>query len=125
MRIRLSPWYSVTLALLSWSGAYGQGRTVAITVDDLPFARGPLATLNIREAQIAAELANRKLLAAFRTNHVPVTGFVIQKTVESLGVPGGTRLNTGAEPVTVAEYVRQVVVRAITPKEVGSDVAYG
>ena len=36
-----------------------------------------------------------------------------------------TTTDTGAEPVTVAEYVRQVVVRAITPKEVGSDVAYG
>ncbi len=35
-----------------------------------------------------AEIVNRRLLAAFRAHHIPVTGFVIQKRVESLGPAG-------------------------------------
>jgi peptidoglycan/xylan/chitin deacetylase (PgdA/CDA1 family) len=69
---------SATLCLFSLA-VFAQGRTVAITVDDLPYASG---------IQSSAEVVNRKLLAAFRAHHVPVTGFVIQKSVESLGATG-------------------------------------
>ncbi|MES1262272.1 MAG: polysaccharide deacetylase family protein [Acidobacteriota bacterium] len=91
MRSRF-PWISATLALLCSSSAYAQGRSVAITVDDLPFAGGAPATLHLPEVQAAAESVNRKLLAAFRAHHVPVTGFVIQKSVESPGAAPGTRI---------------------------------
>lgn len=66
-----------------------QERRVAITVDDLPYARGSMPTANEAEARAAAKSANAKLLAAFQAHHVPVTGFVIQKSVESLGPPAG------------------------------------
>jgi peptidoglycan/xylan/chitin deacetylase (PgdA/CDA1 family) len=69
---------------LTWS-AFAQGRAVAITVDDLPYAGGA----NLAEASSTAQVVNRKLLAAFQAHHVPVTGFVIQKTVESLGATSG------------------------------------
>ena len=36
----------------------------------------------------AAVIVNGKLLSAFRAHHVPVTGFVIQKRAESLGLAG-------------------------------------
>ncbi len=56
--------------LLASACAFAQGRTVAITVDDLPYD------------------GNGRLLAAFREHRVPVTGFVIQKKVEDLGSRG-------------------------------------
>jgi peptidoglycan/xylan/chitin deacetylase (PgdA/CDA1 family) len=58
-------WFSI--------GAFAQERTVAITVDDLPVD------------------GNGKLISAFEARHVPVTAFVIQKKVESLG-DAGTRI---------------------------------
>ena len=59
---------------------FAQGRTVAITVDDLPYAG------NFLDA--SASTVNRRLLTAFRDHSVPVTGFVIQKRVEDLGSQG-------------------------------------
>jgi peptidoglycan-N-acetylglucosamine deacetylase len=67
----------VALALWCWAGA-AQQRTVAITVDDLPFV-GPPAS---------AVAGNGALLRALREHHVPVTGFVIRKQVEGLGADG-------------------------------------
>jgi len=61
------------------AAAWAQGRTVAITVDDLPYVGG-----NGTEAQTG----NRRLLDVFRAHRVPVTGFVIQKRVEDLGPAG-------------------------------------
>lgn len=61
-----------------------QARTVAITVDDLPYAGEGSAP--------DAEAMNSKLLAAFKTYHVPVTGFVIQQRVESLGADRGANI---------------------------------
>jgi peptidoglycan-N-acetylglucosamine deacetylase len=66
-----------------------QERTVAITVDDLPYASGDLHIFNVPEARVRAAEVNRKLLTAFRTRRIPVTGFVIQKTVDSLGTEVG------------------------------------
>jgi len=79
---------AAALSLASSLDLYAQDRTVAITVDDLPYADGTNADLNIADVS-TAEMINRKLLAAFRNRHVPVTGFVIQKRVESLGPTSG------------------------------------
>jgi len=57
-----------------------------MTVDDLPYVSGGQAAADLAST---SEIANRKLLAAFQAHHVPVTGFVIQKTVESLGTVTG------------------------------------
>jgi peptidoglycan/xylan/chitin deacetylase (PgdA/CDA1 family) len=81
---------SAGLSLLSALSVFAQGRSVAITVDDLPYAGGARASANVSEISSTAEVVNRKLLAAFQAHHVPVTGFVIQKTVESLGPTSGT-----------------------------------
>jgi peptidoglycan/xylan/chitin deacetylase (PgdA/CDA1 family) len=67
----------VALALCC-GAALAQPRTVAITVDDLPFV-GPPA---------GAVAGNRALLDAFRKHHVPVTGFVIRQGVERLDADG-------------------------------------
>jgi peptidoglycan/xylan/chitin deacetylase (PgdA/CDA1 family) len=40
----------------------------------------------------AAEVANRKLMKEFTRHKVPVTGFVIQKSVENLGLASGTEI---------------------------------
>lgn len=65
-------------ALILAAGGAAQQRTVAITVDDLPYV-GPAAT---------AARSNERLLAGFRRNRVPVTGFVIEQRVEQLGAAG-------------------------------------
>ncbi len=62
-------------------------RSVAITVDDLPYA-GPLLNL----PNYSADEINNRLLAAFTRRHVPVTGFVIEQSVgEKLDRATGTR----------------------------------
>jgi peptidoglycan/xylan/chitin deacetylase (PgdA/CDA1 family) len=68
-------------ALFFSLSAFAQERRVAITIDDLPYAGGNL------DAKVA-EIANRKLLAALQAHDVPVTGFVIQKGVESASGTG-------------------------------------
>lgn len=69
-------------ATLCSAGLFAQERTVAITVDDLPYAAGGVVSID------AARPANRKLIAALRAGRVPVTGFAIQKRVEELGAIG-------------------------------------
>src|SRR5712692_8803377 len=83
---------SVGLSLLSSLIVFAQGRSVAITVDDLPYAAGPLAPANVLDVPSTAEIVNHKLLAALQRHHVPVTGFVIQRRVESLGTTLGTSI---------------------------------
>jgi peptidoglycan/xylan/chitin deacetylase (PgdA/CDA1 family) len=75
------------IVVLGSSGIFAQKRTVAITVDDLPYAPGGAVADAAGEAS-QAENVNRRLLAAFRARHVPVTGFVIQKRVDELGAAG-------------------------------------
>ena len=53
---------------------------------------GSLPTPNNAEVRRTAEIVNRRLLAAFKAHHVPVTGFVIQKGVESLSPTVGTTI---------------------------------
>jgi peptidoglycan/xylan/chitin deacetylase (PgdA/CDA1 family) len=65
-----------------------QTRTVALTMDDLPFvAEG--SGHSKPQAEQAAK-ANRKLLVAFARHHVPVTGFVIEKNIK--GIASGTEI---------------------------------
>jgi peptidoglycan/xylan/chitin deacetylase (PgdA/CDA1 family) len=75
------------VAIFGSPGVVAQKRTVAITVDDLPYAAGG-AVANAAGEASQAENVNRRLLAAFRARHIPVTGFVIQKRVEALGAAG-------------------------------------
>jgi peptidoglycan/xylan/chitin deacetylase (PgdA/CDA1 family) len=75
------------VAVCGSSAILAQKRTVAITVDDLPYAAGNAAADAAGEAS-QAENVNRRLLAAFRARRVPVTGFVIQERVEALGAAG-------------------------------------
>ena len=82
--------------------AFGQGRTVAITVDDLPYVSGGQAGADLLST---AESVNRGLLAAFQAHHIPVTGFVIQKTVESLG------------PVTASAILKDWISQRLRPRK--------
>ena len=79
---------AVAFSLLSSSCAFGQARTVAITVDDLPYAGRSAGSPNGLGAEAEAKVINGKLLAALKAHHVPVTGFVIEMIVESLGHTG-------------------------------------
>ena len=83
---------SLFLALAMASSVAAQTRTVAITIDDLPFVTGDAAhPMNAANASAAAA-ANRKLLDVLAKHQVPVTGFVIQKSVETLGSNSGTAI---------------------------------
>jgi peptidoglycan/xylan/chitin deacetylase (PgdA/CDA1 family) len=74
------------------SGSIAPDRAIAITVDDLPYATGELGgTANAFDAK-AAENANRRILAALKAHRAPVTGFVIQKRAEELGLAVSTRV---------------------------------
>jgi peptidoglycan/xylan/chitin deacetylase (PgdA/CDA1 family) len=76
------------VALLIPPSTLAPSRTVAITVDDLPYA-GPLLNL----PNYSADEINNRLLAAFAKHHVPVTGFVIEQSVdEKLDRTTGTRV---------------------------------
>jgi peptidoglycan-N-acetylglucosamine deacetylase len=66
------------------SSASAQSHVVALTVDDLPFVSADPAHPAPAIVSANAAKANRKLIAAFRRHHVPVTGFVNQKGVEEL-----------------------------------------
>jgi len=79
---------AILVTLLIPSTASGQSRSVAITVDDLPYA-GPLLDL----PNYSADAINNRLLAAFARHHVQVTGFVIEQSVgEKLDRATGTRV---------------------------------
>ena len=80
-----------TLTVLGVAGLFGQSRTVAITVDDLPYAHGTFVYDDVSAEASAALHVNDNLLDTFRAHHVPVTGFVIQQQVEYLG-PVGTQI---------------------------------
>jgi peptidoglycan-N-acetylglucosamine deacetylase len=79
------------LALPFASGLGAQQHTVALTIDDLPFVAGADGPLH-RSGTAQAEAANRRLLRALARHHVAVTGFVIQKQVEELGLASGARI---------------------------------
>lgn len=89
--MRLVPMLSI-LALVLTQHLVAQTRTLALTIDDLPFVRSDANSGPLQAVDGQAAAANRKLLAALGRHHIPVTGFVIQKGVEELGVAAGTAI---------------------------------
>jgi peptidoglycan/xylan/chitin deacetylase (PgdA/CDA1 family) len=84
----------VTLFLIfGLAGAWAQGKTVAITIDDLPYEwHDPnIHKLESSDAGQAA-VVNQKILAALSRHKAPVTGFVNQLKVEQLGTEQGTAM---------------------------------
>ena len=71
--------------------ALAQAQSVAITVDDLPYAGRTDRALTTRDTASAEEV-NRNLLIAFRNHKVPVTGFVNGKRIEALGQEPGSQI---------------------------------
>ncbi len=82
---------TVAISVISSSGAFAQSRTVAITVDDAPYAGGPYPHDEYIRNSGRAKSDNAKLLHAFQAHQVPVTAFVVQGNVELLG-PDGTAI---------------------------------
>jgi peptidoglycan-N-acetylglucosamine deacetylase len=80
---------SILLTLFGALEAFAQVRTVAVTVDDLPYAGAEAGSAS---DTTAAKEINRKLLSALRRHRAPVTGFVVQKSVEELGLEAGTKI---------------------------------
>jgi peptidoglycan/xylan/chitin deacetylase (PgdA/CDA1 family) len=68
-----------------------ESKTVAITVDDLPYASGNARELGTADAKQAKEI-NQKILAALTRHHAPAIGFVNQQKVELLGLNPGTEM---------------------------------
>src|ERR1035441_1520870 len=89
MRCVLPVFALAVLAMDFAAGLQAQTRTVALTIDDLPFVTVdsslPMKSVNAK----AADAANHKLLKALVRHKVPVTGFVIRKNVEELGSDSG------------------------------------
>jgi peptidoglycan-N-acetylglucosamine deacetylase len=84
----------VLFVLFALAGcALGQSKTVAITIDDLPYEwHDPtIHKLDVSDATQAA-LVNKKILAALARHKAPVTGFVNQLKVEQLGTEQGTAM---------------------------------
>ena len=77
----------VLLALLISSTTPVPSRTVAVTVDDLPYASTIVDLPNY-----TTDAINARLLAAFARHHVPVTGLVVEKIAEKVGVSTSTRI---------------------------------
>lgn len=72
-------------------GVPAHPRSVAITIDDLPYAPGRDRPAITAEAAYADSI-NRAIISALVQDHVPVTGFVIQSRVEQLGDSAGVRI---------------------------------
>jgi len=78
--------------LCSAAPVFAQTRTVAITIDDLPFVSGNESRpMHVMDAEWAAA-SNHKLLAGLTRHHVPVIGLVNEKGVEELGLDVGTKV---------------------------------
>ncbi len=90
--MRLLPVFACAVLFLPLvSTLRAQTRTVAMTVDDLPYVVAN-DTRPTPPMDAKASAANQKLLAGFARHHVPVTGFVVQKHVEDLGLASGTEI---------------------------------
>jgi len=85
---------SVLLLVLGFAlNGLGQAKTVAITIDDLPYEwhDANLHRLNLADSAQAA-LVNQKILAGLARHQAPVTGFVNQLKVEQVGTEQGTAM---------------------------------
>src|SRR5664279_57308 len=81
--------------LLALSVAYvcvAQQHKVAITFDDLPYAREADGRTDSASEVSEARKANKTILAALNRRHVPATGFVIEKRVQEMGAARGTSI---------------------------------
>jgi peptidoglycan/xylan/chitin deacetylase (PgdA/CDA1 family) len=84
--------FAVIALVIASVALQAQTRTVAITIDDLPFVSGDNSKpLSPADAKWAAA-SNHKLLMGFARHHVPVVGLVNESGVESLGSPAGTKI---------------------------------
>jgi peptidoglycan-N-acetylglucosamine deacetylase len=88
--MRLLPILAVVVTVATQLSA--QTHTVALTIDDLPFVTADSTRPMLPVDAKAAAAANRTLLTALARHHVPVTGFVIQKNVEVLGIEAGEQI---------------------------------
>ena len=70
--------FSIPLAVMA------QSRTVAITIDDLPYASGEDTSKSPSENAKLAKSVNHTILAALSKHHAPATGFVIESHVGQL-----------------------------------------
>jgi peptidoglycan/xylan/chitin deacetylase (PgdA/CDA1 family) len=88
--LRLLPFIAASALVINLiPGIVAQTRTVSLTIDDLPFVTGAdLAPVDAGEAI----KANRQLIRALIRHHIPVTGFVIQRNVGTLGQDSGTAI---------------------------------
>lgn len=77
----------IAFTLLGPPIARCQRRTVAITVDDLPYA-GTLVDL----PEYTPQAINGRLLVEFSNHNIPATGFVIEKVVEKIGRLAGAQI---------------------------------
>lgn len=84
------PWLLLALLGLSLQVS-AQQRTVAITVDDLPYAGHTVSAVTSADAKRAVEV-NRTLLGAFKRYRVPVTGFVNEGRAQGLGPNAGAQI---------------------------------
>ena len=89
--MRLVSFVTAVVVAASFVAGSAQTRTVALTIDDLPFVTGDTRPMLPSDAKAAAA-ANHKLLTVLAQHRVPVTGFVIQKGVEDLGLTAGTQI---------------------------------
>jgi peptidoglycan/xylan/chitin deacetylase (PgdA/CDA1 family) len=91
--LRVIPLFAAAALIIPLgSGLAAQTHSVALTIDDLPFVAADDTRPMLPTDAKAAEAANHKLLLALARRHVPVTGFVIQKGVEDLGIASGTEI---------------------------------
>ena len=84
--MRRSYWPTlVILALCLQTSA--QSRSVAVTVDDLPYVTEAVRGSTSADGSMAQQM-NRKLLQTLKRHKVPVTGFVNEQSVIALGTSG-------------------------------------
>jgi len=77
---------------ISAASLLAQTRTVAITIDDLPFVSGDESRpMQSTDAKWAAA-SNHKFLMGLARHHVPVTGLVNEKGAEDLGLASGAEV---------------------------------
>lgn len=68
-----------------------QAQTVAMTVDDIPYAPGNSKPVGPGDAKAVRHI-NKALLRGFANEHIPVTGFVIEQYVEQIGSEASIRV---------------------------------
>ena len=77
------------LIIVLSASVFAQSRTVAITVDDPPYAGDKKGT--------SAEAINAKCWPRLSATTIPVTGFVIEKRVKDIGCAPGTSILKGMD----------------------------